>query len=191
MSDQAVARAPKASHWVTEFSGAVSAGARGRWFLAFACAFLEATGLVLIAQAIWPKPEATTSLVWPIIGLLLFAASYGLVALTRRWFDRCETGEESWTNLAITLALLAMGYGLIVYRFAAIEPVVALTRFPAPKGLDSGAAAAIDTAVDWMKHAWVGFFEGETDKDRRDRFYTALDLRMLRRADRVVVVTGR
>ncbi len=36
---------------------------------------------------------------------------------------------------------------------------------------------------------WVGFFEGQTDKGFKDRFYHLLDLHMLRAADRVVVMS--
>lgn len=47
-----------------------------------------------------------------------------------------------------------------------------------------------------LKHAapgaqrpWVGFYHGATDKDWRDRAYQWLELRMLRSADRIVVVS--
>lgn len=36
---------------------------------------------------------------------------------------------------------------------------------------------------------WVGFFEGQTDKGLKDRLYHRLDLAMLRRADRAVVMS--
>ena len=37
--------------------------------------------------------------------------------------------------------------------------------------------------------AWIGFHEGATDKGFKDRLYTRLDFRMLRAADRVVVMS--
>jgi glycosyltransferase involved in cell wall biosynthesis len=37
---------------------------------------------------------------------------------------------------------------------------------------------------------WIGFFHGSTDKGIRDRFYQAVERRMLRGADRIVVVAG-
>lgn len=47
------------------------------------------------------------------------------------------------------------------------------------------------SALRWMGLAcpWVGFFEGQTDKGLKDRIYHRLDLRMLRSADRVVVMS--
>lgn len=36
---------------------------------------------------------------------------------------------------------------------------------------------------------WIGFFHGATDKDLKDRAYHAVERRMLRRADRIVVVS--
>lgn len=40
-----------------------------------------------------------------------------------------------------------------------------------------------------VRPAWIGFHEGATDKGFRDRLYTRLDFRMLRAADRVVVMS--
>ncbi len=40
-----------------------------------------------------------------------------------------------------------------------------------------------------VRCAWIGFHEGATDKGFKDRLYTKLDFRMLRAADRVVVMS--
>lgn len=42
-----------------------------------------------------------------------------------------------------------------------------------------------------LRMPWIGFFHGATDLGLRDRMFHRLDLRMLRAADRIVVMSGR
>jgi glycine betaine/proline transport system permease protein len=150
--------------------GPLWAARAGLWITFFWALTVELVGLVAATTGLWPASgDAADAQPWA------FAGGVALVALARfglgfigPWL-RARAARSEVTRLVpeaaalpIGAALMLFAYGLTLYRFLAATPVASLVAFPAPSGLDNGTAQVIDVSVDWMKLAWVSFFDSFT-----------------------------
>jgi glycine betaine/proline transport system permease protein len=153
-------------------AGPVWAAHHGLWLLFAAALFGEAVALVLIGRGLLPPDEEATGGGALSLGVILFAVLRLSFAASADWArelaGRRRRGDPRLHALgarrrgALGAVLLVFVYGLTLYRFVAREPAAVLAAFPAPKGLDTGTAKAIDVTVEWMKRNWVEFFDALT-----------------------------
>jgi glycine betaine/proline transport system permease protein len=138
------------------------------WITFFWAAVAELIGLVALATGLWPvAPEEGQSFAGQIlmgvaiIILVRLALGFAGPWMRSRMVRIDDTPGHLPPPVAFTSALIIMllAYGLTLYRFLAAEPVAGIASFPAPEGLDTATAQAIDVAVTWMKRSWVAFFD--------------------------------
>ena len=148
--------------------GPLWAARGGLWITFFWALAIELVGLVMIATSLGPAaaPAEGESYFDRLAGgiLLVTAGRVGIGFVGRRLLSRAHRLHASRlvpepAALPIGLALVIFAYVLTLYRFVAAEPADSLVSFPAPAGLDNAAAHVIDVTVDWMKTAWVAFFD--------------------------------
>jgi glycine betaine/proline transport system permease protein len=150
--------------------GPLWAARGGLWITFFWALTIELVGLVAIATSLWPAdPEdGEGHAVRLAIGVVLIALGRFGIGFAARWLRSRALRMDAAplvpvaATLPIGVVLMLFAYGLTLYRFLAAEPVASLAAFPAPSGLDNGTAHVIDVAIDWMKSAWVTFFDALT-----------------------------
>jgi glycine betaine/proline transport system permease protein len=138
------------------------------WITFFWAAVVELAGLVGIATGLWPveaeEGQSFTGQIMVAVAIIVLARlALGFAGpwMRGRMVRIHDTPGHLPPAVALTVALTIMlfAYCLTLYRFLAAEPVESIASFPAPQGLDTATAQAIDVAVTWMKRSWVAFFD--------------------------------
>jgi glycine betaine/proline transport system permease protein len=158
------------------FGGPVWAAGRGLWTVYWPVAVAEAIALILVARGLWgtESEDGTRSfdggpIAMGLIVVLVARLAQGLLGSWayyqrfRRW--RIYRQERTGFSLASAVAggaLVAIGYGLLVYRFSWPEVAPSIAAFPTDKAIFIGAATAIDQAKDWLISNLAAFFDAVT-----------------------------
>jgi glycine betaine/proline transport system permease protein len=138
------------------------------WITFFWAAVVELAGLVGIATGLWPveteEGQSFTGQIMVAVAIIVLARlALGFAGpwIRGRMVRIHDTPGHLPPAVTLTVALTIMlfAYCLTLYRFLAAEPVESIASFPAPQGLDTATAQAIDVAVTWMKRSWVAFFD--------------------------------
>lgn len=164
----AAAAASKRFDLTAALAGPIAAAAAGLWVLFGVTAFLELTGLVLVAQSLMAVPAGEEPRGWLIGGLAVIAIARLALGLLvpplgeAAHRQRRQGAKGAWgrgERLAFGLGLSAFVYVLTLWRFVPVEPPALLARFPTDSAYGPAVAGWFDAIVGFMTKSWRGFFD--------------------------------